>query len=97
MVQTKVINNASDCEGYNLLNSTRCTSMRWEFGNSSCVPESYVGNVCKMYLTTWQNCILGSTDSSIPVITTLPDQDEAERFAVDVLNVIGIYALCFYH
>ena len=63
--------------------------MSWEYGNSSCNSELYTGSVCRTFLDTWQDCIPGTAESDIPVITTLDDQAAAEQQALEVRAIIG--------
>ena len=82
--------NMSDCGEYGVPNSSVCSSMIWEFLNStSFVPEAYVGSACTSYLLSWQNCVVGPTDSSVIVIDATIPQAENEELALDTLDVIG--------
>ena len=92
--RTKVFNNETHCGEYNLLNSSFCSSLFWEYGNSTCKPDLYIGSVCSTDLMTWQNCVFGTTESDIPLITELSDQEEAEELAVTILQVIGQHCMC---
>ena len=82
--------NMSDCGEYGVPNSSVCSSLIWKFQNStSLAPEAYVGSVCTSYLLSWQNCVVGPTDSGIIVINATVDQAENEQLAIETLEAIG--------